>query len=153
MALERDVAANIDWVMNVADPSAAERGSQHSERAAPSLPFWWSLLTCLTFALWGSTWDTPTQWRWIPLFAFATLLLLLVGLARRRRATPPPRRPGWRRGLLICLAAIAAVLASLGVGYTLAGLVPLPFTVSGLLLGIGTSLVVWRLPLTRPKRR
>jgi hypothetical protein len=101
---------------------------------------WWYLGVWLTFAMWGASWDLPGRWRALGLFAFAAVILMINSLSRAR---PLPMRSGWRFHLLVvavCGAMIAFTLA-LGIALQAAGL-PMPFTVSGFLLGIAASLLV-----------
>ncbi|GAA0929693.1 hypothetical protein [Virgisporangium aurantiacum] len=97
------------------------------------------------YTVWGATWDTPQAWRWIPPLASVAALLIVTGPLSRRRARPLPIPLGWRTWLLTSAIATTSVAISLGMGLALQTLgVPLPFTLSGLCLGVAASLVTWR---------
>lgn len=129
-AVARDLASADQW---------RRRGA---ELVLPPPRWWWYLMVCSMFIVWGFTWDAPMAWRWVPMLAFAALVIPTPLLARRR-ARPLPIRFGWRYGLLMLSVAAACIAGALGLGLALQALsVPLPFTLSGLLLGIGASLLV-----------
>lgn len=138
-AVARDLAA------------ADQQRRRGAELVMPNLRWWWYLMVCLMFAVWGSIWDTPMAWRWAPTLAFAAVVAAHTLLLVRRRARPLPVRFGWRYWLLVWTVAIAGIAAALGIGIAAQALaVPLPFTLSGVLLGISVSLLVrqsrrWRI--------
>ena len=96
----------------------------------------WDYLTVFLLSLlWGSSWDFPASLRWLPLLVLG-VGVLGYAIARRRRARPLPVPLGWRAWTLVYAAAAVLVAATLGLGLALRGAgVPLPFTLSGVVLG------------------
>ncbi len=127
------------------DLAVAEQSLRRGAELALPRSRWRYLGIGLLFTLWGAIWDTPQSSRWIPMLAYVAALLVVIGPLSRRRARPLPIPLGWRIRLLISAIAVTSLIGSLGTGLALRTLgVPLPFTLSGLGLGIGACLLTWR---------
>jgi hypothetical protein len=126
---------------------AEQRRRRGAELAVTPYSRWWYLPICLIFTLWGSSSDIPLAWRWLPMLGIPAVLIITLVMAPPK-ARPLPFRFGWRSWLVVWSIAVAGIAASLGLGVALRAVaVPLPFTLSGLLLGVGVCFVVrwsWR---------
>jgi hypothetical protein len=113
------------------------------------LPRWWTPALLLFLVLQtGVSWDMPaSRWRGVLMVAAGSAMLACVALAATRaRARPLPIKVGWRTGLMIAAVAITSYAVMMGLGLALRLLaVPLPFTLSAVLMAVPLALLGGRL--------